>query len=115
MADYTEAMKPPAPRSVPAATPLADALGRESVLVDLQRRIDESARRLQAVQGRLPPALRGQLRAGPLDENGWTLLVPSNAVAAKLRQWLPEIEAALRQAGWHLSAIRIRIQPNAGR
>lgn len=108
-------MKPPASRSVPPATPLADALEREGVLVELQRRIEESTQRLRAVQDRLPPALRGQLRAGPLDEAGWTLLVPSNAVAAKLRQWLPEIEAALQQAGWNLSAIRIRIQPNAGR
>lgn len=101
--------------SVPAATPLAEALGRDNVLIDLQRRIEESTRRLQRVQERLPPALRAQLRAGPLDETGWTLLVPSNAVAAKLRQWLPEIEAALREAGWHLSPIRIRIQPNARR
>jgi hypothetical protein len=51
------------------------------------------------------------VRPGPIDEaQCWALLVSNAAVAAKLRQFMPLMEARLQQAGWQGSSIRIRVQ-----
>lgn len=97
-------------RSIPDPHTVGDALSHSDVLQSLQRRIAESNERLQVVRTMLPAALSSQLTAGPLDDTGWTLMVRSSAVAAKLRQWQPLMEDALRQRGWQVSSIRIRIQ-----
>ncbi len=97
-------------RSIPDPRTVGDALSHSDVLQSLQRRIAESNERLQVVRALLPAALSSQLTAGPLDAAGWTLMVRSSAVAAKLRQWQPLMEDALRQRGWQVSSIRIRIQ-----
>lgn len=97
-------------RSIPDPHTVSEVLSHSDVLLDLQRRIAESNERLQTVRAMLPEALSTQLTAGPVDETGWTLLVRSSAAAAKLRQWQPLMEEALRQRGWQVSAIRIRIQ-----
>jgi hypothetical protein len=39
------------------------------------------------------------------------LLAAHGAAAAKLRQLLPRLEAALLQAGWQGTPIKVRIQP----
>jgi hypothetical protein len=46
------------------------------------------------------------------DDGGWSLLVQSGAAASKLRQLLPELEAALLQQGWQVMPIRIKVQSN---
>lgn len=97
-------------RSIPDPHALGEVLSHSDVLQSLQRRIAESNERLQVVRSILPEALSTQLVAGPLDDTGWTLMVRSSAVAAKLRQWQPLMEDALRQRGWQVSSIRIRIQ-----
>lgn len=89
---------------------MRDAIGRSDVWQDLQRRLNESEIRLQVARSVLPPALGRDLRSGVLDEHGWNLLVTSSAAAAKLRQWLPLIEAAMVQRGLEGSAIRVRVQ-----
>jgi hypothetical protein len=89
---------------------MSDALERSDALTALLRRLHESRARLLAIHEPLPEALRGLVRAGPLDDAGWTLLVPSGAAAAKLRQLLPELEAALQRQGWPALPIRIRVQ-----
>lgn len=38
------------------------------------------------------------------------LATPSSAVAAKLKQQLPKLQAALRQRGWQINAIRLKVQ-----
>jgi hypothetical protein len=54
--------------------------------------------------------LRASVQAGPIEEGSWCLLVSSNAVAAKLRQMTPALQAHLNQNGLHVSAIRIQVQ-----
>jgi hypothetical protein len=100
----------PQPVRSPGALALGDALGQSQPLTLLLQRLHESQARLASLRDRLPDALRDQVRAGPLDEAGWSLLVPNGATAAKLRHLLPELEAALRQQGWPALALRIRIQ-----
>jgi hypothetical protein len=65
---------------------------------------------MNAIRPLIPPGLLISVKPGQADDNGWVLLVSSPAVAAKLRQLLPRLEAALRQQGWKTSAIRIRVQ-----
>ena len=98
-----QAPLPPGTRSI------ADALGHNEVLLSLGQRLQASNGRLAAVQPLLPPALRAHVRAGPLDEAGWTLLVDNQAVSAKLRQMLPALEAQLRQTGWPALPLRVKI------
>ena len=59
----------------------------------------------------LPSSLIVHVAAGPVDEEGWTLFVPNASIATKLRQLLPRIEERLRQRGWTVGLVRIRIQP----
>ena len=93
--------------------PLSRALQGSEPLAGLMGRIDESRRRLAAVQDLLAPALRGSVRAGPLDEAAWVLLADNAAAAAKLRQLLPSIAARLAEVGWPEPETKVKIQPRA--
>ena len=76
-------------------------------LTELSR---DSVARLQAILPLIPLALRGSVKAGPIDGTGWCLLLDNNAAAAKLRQMLPALEAHLRSKGWQVEAIRLKVQ-----
>jgi Dna[CI] antecedent, DciA len=89
--------------------PMTEALAQSTPLASLLERVRESEARLDAVRGELPPGLAGQVRAGPLDEAGWTLLVSSGAAAAKLRQCLPRLQQALQAQGRPELAIRVKV------
>ena len=102
-------MSAPAPNSLPLAT----ALGRSEPLNSLLRRMHDSRARLDTVAGLLPETLRPVVRPGPLDEAGWVLLVGDSAAAAKLRQLMPALEAALLAAGWPALPIRIKVLPRS--
>jgi hypothetical protein len=92
---------------------LATALDRSEPLTGLLQRVRVSKARLDAVAGLLPPALRAGIRSGPLDDESWQLLVDNAAVAAKLRQMLPALEAELQAKGWSKPPIRIKVLPRA--
>jgi hypothetical protein len=49
--------------------------------------------------------------AGPIDDDGWSLLCANAAVAAKLRQLVPHLEQRLRNAGQAVATIRVKVQP----
>lgn len=95
--------------SVPDPTPLAQALREHESLARLGELMQASNRRLRLIEPALPAALRPSVLAGPLDDQGWSLLAANAAVAAKLRQLQPRLEALLAQAGVQPSQIRIRI------
>lgn len=90
---------------------LASALDGSEPLSRLLARVRESQARLAALAPLLPAAL--QVRAGPLDDSGWTLLVGHSAAAAKLRQSVPALVQALADAGYATPAIRIKVVPPA--
>lgn len=91
--------------------PLAAALDRSEPLTGLLQRIQQSKARLDAIAPLLPATLRADVRAGPLDEERWLLLVGNAAAAAKIRQLLPALDAALAQRGWAGPTIRIKVLP----
>ncbi|MFC5550994.1 DciA family protein [Massilia aerilata] len=45
-----------------------------------------------------------------IQEGVLTLAVPSSAVAAKLKQQGPKLQAALQKKGWQVDSVRIKIQ-----
>jgi hypothetical protein len=103
------------PDSAPrAAVNVAAALQGESALGGLLERVRQSQARLACIAALLPSGLREGVRAGPLDDAAWTLLVASNAGAAKLRQMLPALQSALTAAGFgppHV--IQVKVRPKA--
>lgn len=96
--------------AVPKPRSIADALEQSAALKSLRARIEESQQRHAAALAAVPESLRPHLRAGPVDDEGWTLLAANAAVAAKTRQWQPQIEAALAARGWIGGALRVRVQ-----
>jgi hypothetical protein len=93
--------------------PLASALDGSEPLARLLERVRQSHARFEVIRPLLPATLQGVVRAGPLDEDGWALLVDHGAAAAKLRQMLPDLEAALTARGWP-GAVKVRIQRRGG-
>jgi hypothetical protein len=94
----------------PAALPLERAIAASAPLVRLGERLRQSRGRHASIVGVLPAALREQVQPGPVDDRQWVLLAGSAAVAAKLRQCLPSVEQALREAGWPPLEIRVRVR-----
>jgi hypothetical protein len=90
---------------------LARALDRSEPLAGLLQRVRESRERFDLISALLPPALRGSVRPGPLDDAAWSVLVDHAAGAAKLRQMLPTLQSTLAEHGRPQPVIKIKIQP----
>jgi hypothetical protein len=94
----------------PDALRLEQALQQSAPLLRLQQLMQDSHARLAAIRPGLPATLAGHVKPGPVDEAGWSLLAANASVAAKLRQLQPRLEALLREQGWQVSAIRVKVQ-----
>lgn len=57
----------------------------------------------------LPP-MYANCEALSVQDGVLTLAVPSSAVAAKLKQQAPKLQAALQKKGWQVDSVRIKIQ-----
>jgi hypothetical protein len=101
-------MSRPAP-SPPQRTSVIDAIAQSDTLSGMLSLHQTSNTYLLGLKALLPADLHAQLKAGPIDETGWCLLVTHNAAAAKLRQWLPDIGAHLRSKGHPVQHIRIKV------
>jgi len=97
----------------PPALAVSRALDHSEPLVGLLQRVRLSQARLAAVAPLLPVGLRSEVRAGPLDDAAWVLLVSNAAAAAKLRQLLPAVTAALEAQGFAGPAVKIKVLPRA--
>lgn len=93
----------------PNAVSLLQASQESPTLARLSELARDSVARLKAIEPLLPLALRSAITAGPIDGPTWCLLVSSTAVAAKLRQLLPALQAHLRTQGWEVTAIRLKV------
>lgn len=94
---------------------LLQATQESPTLARLTELSQDSLARLKAVEPMIPAVLRSAVKAGPIDEANWCLIVNSSAAAAKIRQLLPAMEAHLRAKGWQVSAIRLKVQLPSGR
>ncbi len=75
----------------------------------LTQRIALSKRRLACVAKVLPATIAKQLTSGGSESDSWCILVPNNAVAAKLRQWKPLLVQALEQEEGKPLELRLRV------
>jgi hypothetical protein len=89
---------------------LSQALERSAPLSLLRQRLRDSNSRFAAIEQHLPPLLLLHVKPGPVDDEGWSLLAANASVAAKLRQLQPRIETILREQGWQINLIRIKVQ-----
>jgi len=91
--------------------PIAQALRESAPLGRLSERLRRSQELYDSVAAALPVGLAPQVSAGPIDDEGWSLLCSNAAVAAKLRQLVPHLEQRLRDVGRPVAAIRVKVQP----
>ena len=98
------------PPVTPDALRIEQALRQSAPLARLQALMRDSNARFDAIRAGLPAALGAHVRPGPVDEAGWSLLAANASVAAKLRQLQPRLEELLRERGWELSTIRVKVQ-----
>lgn len=101
----------PKPAQPAAAMPIAQALRESAPFGRLSERLRLSNALFDAVVPALPLGLAGQVSAGPVDDEGWSLLCSNAAVAAKLRQLVPHLEQRLHDSGTPVAAIRVKVQP----
>ena len=99
----------PAPVT-PDALRIEQALQQSAPLARLQLLMRDSNARFEAIRSTLPAAMAPHIKAGPIDDAGWSLLAANASVAAKLRQLQPRLEEVLRERGWQVSAIRVKVQ-----
>ena len=92
------------------AIPLQQAVQESPTFALLANRVRESSERLQAIRSLLPAPLRASVQAGPIEDGQWCLLASSNAVAAKLRQLTPALQAHLNTHNLRVTHIRIKVQ-----
>ena len=93
-----------------SAIPIDEAMRASPALSRLVDRLRESNAMFDCVIPLMPSALAAGVRPGPIDAAGWSLLVPNAAVAAKLRQLAPRLEAGLLEQGHAVATIRIKVR-----
>jgi hypothetical protein len=103
-------MTTPATRRSLHPVTLQQAAEDSPTLAKLAQLARESGERLKAVESVIPAPLRSSLRAGPIEGTSWCLLVDNNAAAAKLRQVVPALLNRLRDRGWEVTSIRLKVQ-----
>lgn len=93
--------------TISAAVEQTDSLSR------LYQLAKASQLQLAQIRAAIPAPLFPQIQAGPINGDEWCLLVENSTVAAKLRQLIPHLLANLKQAGFHVTKIRLKVQLHA--
>ena len=94
---------------------LMQATQESPTLARLTQLSADSLARLKAIQPLIPTALQASVKAGPINESVWCLILDNNATAAKIRQLLPSMESLLRAKGWEVNSIRLKVQISSSR
>lgn len=89
---------------------LQQAFQANPELARVAARIRQSQQMLAVIRPLLQPGLRAQVQAGPVDEDGWCLLVGNPAIGVKIRQLTPALLAALHSAGHPVERLRIKVR-----
>lgn len=92
------------------AVSVLQASQESPTLARLSQLAAESSERLQSLGTIIPRTLKASIQAGPIEGSEWCLLISNTAVAAKVRQLVPAIQAHLRSKGWEVTAIRLKVQ-----
>jgi hypothetical protein len=113
---YVPAMQPPKPpyhiygtRIRRTSIDATDFLRRNDRMASLLPAATRMATLQKDVRQILPP-MYANCEALSVQDGVLTLAVPSSAVAAKLKQQTPKLQAALQKKGWQVDSVRIKIQ-----
>jgi len=93
---------------------LLNWLGHDARMASIVATAQRYAQIRQTVATLLPAGLADGVQVVKLGDGQLTLAVPGAAHVAKLRQLAPRLVAALSRQGWHVDAVSIRIQAQAG-
>lgn len=89
---------------------IGEAAQQSPVLSRLHDLIRQSQLCMDAVKPYLPMTMWSHVSSGPIEQNTWCILAHNNAVASKLRQLKPDLEAIVkRQPETSVEYIRIRV------
>jgi hypothetical protein len=113
--DLNFRVNPKPPAVTPDPLSIGEALQRSEPLARLREALRDSNARFAAIRPAIPRAMRAHVAPGPADAEGWSLLAENASVAAKLRQLGPRFEELLREAGWPVGTVRIKVTPPAPR
>jgi hypothetical protein len=91
------------------AISLQDAAAASVTLGKLSEMVALSRQYLMEVQTLIPPAIRPQIEAGPVEAGSWCMLVRNASAASKLRHLAPDIQHRLASRGHLVDNIRIKI------
>lgn len=90
---------------------LEEAANESPTLAKLLNLSRQSSDLLRAIQFLIPSNLRPAISPGPIDDTTWCLIVDGNAVAAKLRQFLPTLLTQLQAINSDITSIRLKVTP----
>ncbi|MBK6594748.1 MAG: hypothetical protein IPG23_19730 [Burkholderiales bacterium] len=88
---------------------LLQATQDSPTLANLTALATESSARLKSIEVLIPAAIRPSIKPGPIEGQVWCLILENTAIAAKIRQLLPALEAHLRSKGWDVMSIRLKV------
>ena len=98
--------------SLKKSVSLYQATQNSPTLARLSDLASDSSARLKAIERLLPMTMLPSIKPGPIDGTEWCLILSSNAVAAKVRQLLPALQAHLNSKGWEVNSIRLKVNRN---
>lgn len=90
--------------------PLQRIIAADATLASWQARRQREEALTAAVRRELPRQLGGRLRATISPAGEIELLAPAGAIAAAVRQRLPDLLTRLQQEGWPATGVRVRVQ-----
>jgi len=101
-------MKPP----LSSARSVLDCFAENPVWGQLLPNLERLARLQVDLSACLPEAIKRRVQVVSLSQDTLFLAVASAALATKLRQTVPRMEAGLTSRGWKVNLIQIRVQPD---
>lgn len=101
--------------SVPLPRPVRSALESSDTLAALLKRRGQSLAMWEMVRHEIPESLASSVTVGGLEDRQWHLVAAHASAAAKLRQLVPTMEAALARQGLGDRRIVVRVhRPTQG-
>ena len=108
-------MAPSSRRNRSTGTPPLEWLDRHPEGAHLMQTVRELLQIQAVLAGTLPAALARQIRVARIDGPQIIVMVPGPAHAARLRQLTEAAAARIRDAGWPVERIVVRIDAGMGR
>ncbi|MES2207948.1 MAG: DciA family protein [Pseudomonadota bacterium] len=91
---------------------MSEILGNSGI-VNLSKQVEEYERLRVAIQSALPPMLKSSVHTSPLHQGVLILRCTNGTVHLKLRALAGQITDAVRNAGFRVEQIRVKVEPRS--